>query len=339
MSHDQYQFNRPNSNDYDSKLIKKLDSRRTFDNRSPPRRSALGAAANNASSSMPSHEHRLQPQLTPLSLPIRSSNKLVIDSPGRYTDTPPQSAISSCGPSFYGAPSSEYRSPIEPIDLDRSPFARTRRNNSGSVPDDATISTHSSYDNGDDNDFPMEDRPQIEHQAIGLKRRASSPPGDDMPMQGMSGSCNLLRHREGASRSSPTPRLSGIPPSSMPSIPPAARSGSFASNASLPIALSSMNSLSVRSPGGLSSGGLSPIDVMSSSSYNNMSNSIGHSPRVSLARVPHQRNISSETRRLASPRKVSEVPKAGISKIPGGFYMCECCPKKPKKFETAEELR
>jgi hypothetical protein len=22
-----------------------------------------------------------------------------------------------------------------------------------------------------------------------------------------------------------------------------------------------------------------------------------------------------------------------------GFYMCECCPKKPKKFETAEELR
>ncbi|KAI1411185.1 hypothetical protein F5Y13DRAFT_63930 [Hypoxylon sp. FL1857] len=344
MSHDQYQFNRPNGNDYDNALIKKLDSRRTFDNRSPPRRSALSASASNVASGLAAQEHRLHPQLTPLSLPIRPSNKLVIDSPGRYTDTPPQSALSPRGPSFYGASSSEYRSPIEPIDLDRSPFSRTRRNNSGSLPDDATISTHSSYDNGDDTDFPMEDRSQVEdylsrseHQAIGQKRRASSPPVDDLPMQGMPGSCDPLRRREGASRASPTPRLTGIPPSSLSSVPSTTRSGSFASNASLTTNLSSMNSFTGRSPGGLSSGGLSPVDVLSNSPYS-MPTSLGHSPRTSLARVPHQRNISSETRRLASPRKVSEVSKTGISKIPGGFYMCECCPKKPKKFETAEEL-
>ncbi|KAI0853947.1 hypothetical protein F5Y00DRAFT_63160 [Daldinia vernicosa] len=340
MSHDQYQFNRPNSNDYDSSLIKKLDSRRTFDNRTPPRRSALSASVSN----LTAHEQRLHTQLTPLSLPIRQSNKLLIDSPGRYTDTPPQSALSPRGPSFYGASSSEYRSPIEPMDLDRSPFARTRRNNSGSLPDDATISTHSSYDNADDNDFAMEDRSQTEdymlrseHQAIGQKRRASSPPGDDVPMQGMSGLCDPLRRREGASRASPTPRLAGIPPGSIPSVPSTTRSGSFASNASLTTNLSSINSFTGRSPGGLSSGGLSPVDVISNSPYN-MPNSLGHSPRASLARVPHQRNLSSETRRLASPRKVSEVSKTGISKIPGGFFMCECCPKKPKKFETAEEL-
>ncbi|KAI1375997.1 hypothetical protein F4677DRAFT_454619 [Hypoxylon crocopeplum] len=345
MSHDQYQFNKPNSNDYDNALIKKLDSRRTFDNRSPPRRSAFSRSASNAMSNLSGHEHRLQqPQLTPLSLPIRSTSKLVIDSPGRYTDTPPQSALSPHGPSFFGASSSEYRSPIEPTDLDRSPFSRTRRNNSGSLPDDATISTHSSYDNNaDDNDFPMEDRSQLEdsflrseHQAIGLKRRASSPPGDDFPMQGMSGSCNLLRHREGASRASPTPRLSGIPSGSIPSVPSTTRSGSFASNASLTTNLSSLN-FAGRSPGGLSSGGLSPVDVISNSPYS-MPNSLGHSPRASLARVPHQRNLSSETRRLASPRKVSDVSKSGISKIPGGYFMCECCPKKPKKFESAEEL-
>lgn len=341
MSHDQYQFNRPNSNDYDSSLIKKLDSRRTFDNRTPPRRSALSASVSN----LTAHEQRLHTQLTPLSLPIRPSNKLVIDSPGRYTDTPPQSALSPRGPSFYGASSSEYRSPIEPMDLDRSPFARTRRNNSGSLPDDATISTHSSYDNADDNDFTMEDRSQTEdymlrseHQAIGQKRRASSPPGDDIPMQGMSGLCDPLRRREGASRASPTPRLAGIPPGSIPSVPSTTRSGSFASNASLTTNLSSINSFTGRSPGGLSSGGLSPVDVISNSPYS-IPNSLGHSPRASLARVPHQRNLSSETRRLASPRKVSEVSKTGISKIPGGFFMCECCPKKPKKFETAEELR
>ncbi|KAI2632127.1 hypothetical protein GGR54DRAFT_19392 [Hypoxylon sp. NC1633] len=344
MSHDQYQFNKPNSSDYDNALIKKLDSRRTFDNRSPPRRPTFSASASNAASSLSGSEHRLQPQLTPLSLPIRSSNKLVIDSPGRFTDTPPQSALSPHGPSFYGASSSEYRSPIEPIDLDRSLFPRTRRNNSGSLPDDATVSTHSSYDNQEDNDFSMEDRSQMEdsllrseHQAIGQKRRASSPPGDDFPMQGIPGSCSLLRHRDGASRSSPTPRLAGIPQGSIPSIPSTTRNGSFASSVSLTTNLSSINSFSGRSPGGLSSGGLSPVDVISNSPYS-IPSSLTHSPRASLARVPHQRNLSSETRRLASSRKLSDVSKSGISKIPGGFYMCECCPKKPKKFETAEEL-
>ncbi|XXG97263.1 hypothetical protein Hte_003559 [Hypoxylon texense] len=345
MSHDQYQFNRPSGNDYDSVLKKKLDSRRTFDNRSPPRRPTLSASANDPVSHYNARENRLHSQLTPLSLPIRSNNKLVIDSPGRFTDTPPQSALSPRGPSFYGASSSEYRSPIEPADLDRSPFSRTRRNNSGSLPDDATISTHSSYDNnGDDNDFPMEDRSQMEdsllrseYQAVGQKRRASSPPGDDFPMQGMSGSCELLRRREGASRSSPTPRLSGIG-ASISSLSSTTRSGSFASSTPLTTNLSSLSSLAGRSPGGMSSGGLSPVDTISSSPYA-MSNTLGHSPRASLARVPHQRNLSSETRRLTSPRKVSDVSaKAGISKIPGGYFMCDCCPKKPKKFETAEEL-
>ncbi|KAI6092921.1 hypothetical protein F4821DRAFT_113201 [Hypoxylon rubiginosum] len=345
MSHDQYQFNRPSKNDYDNALIKKLDSRRTFDNRSPPRRSALSASANDPVSHLAAREHRSHSQLTPLSLPIRP-NKLVIDSPGRYTDTPPQSALSPRGVSFYGASSSEYRSPIDPMDADRSPFSRTRRNNSGSLPDDITVSTHSSYDNnGDDNDFPMEDRSQMEdsflrseHQAIGQKRRASSPPGDDIPMQGMSGSCELLRRREGVSRSSPTPRLSGIQ-ASVSSLSSMTRSGSFASTTPITTNPSSMNSFAGRSPGGLSSGGLSPVDVIASSPYS-MPNSLGHSPRTSLARVPHQRNLSSETRRLASPRKVSEVSlKSGSSKIPSGtYYMCDCCPKKPKKFETAEEL-
>ncbi|KAI1780935.1 hypothetical protein F4818DRAFT_20947 [Hypoxylon cercidicola] len=341
MSHDQYQFNRPNGNDYDSAIIKKLDSGR----RSPPRRSALSASANDPVSHSTARENRFHSQVPPLSLPIRPSSKLVIDSPGRYTDTPPQSALSPRGVSFYGASSSEYRSPIEPVDLDRSPFSRTRRNNSGSLPDDATISTHSSYDNnGDDNDFPMEDRSQMEdsflrseHQAIGQKRRASSPPGDDIPMQGMSGSCELLRRREGASRSSPQTRLSSIH-ASISSIPSTTRSGSFASSTPLTTNLSSMGSFAGRSPGGMSGGGLSPVDVISSSPYS-MANSLGHSPRASLARVPHQRNLSSETRRLTSPRKVSEVSaKASISKIPGGYFMCDCCPKKPKKFETAEEL-
>ncbi|KAI5863540.1 hypothetical protein GGS23DRAFT_538817 [Durotheca rogersii] len=347
MTHDQYQFNRQNS-EYDIALIKKLDSRRTFENRTPPRLPTLSASASDASSRFAGHSQRPHPQLTPLSLPIslpiRPSNKLVMDSPGRYTDTPPQSALSPRGASFYGASSNEYRSPVELTDPDRSPFSRTRRNNSGSFPDDATISTHSSYENiVDDNDFSMGDASHMEdvvtrseHHATGQKRRASSPPGDDVPMQGMPGSYDLLRRREGASRASPQPRLAAIPQGSVSSVS-TTRSGSYASTVSLATNFSSMNSFTGRSPGGLSSGGLSPVDMIGNSPYN-IPNPHNHSPRASFARPPHQRNLS-ETRRLTSPRKVTEVPKSGISKIPGGFFMCECCPKKPKKFETSEELR
>ncbi len=41
MSHNLGQFNKSAASDYDSHLLKKLDSRRVFDNRSPPRRPDL----------------------------------------------------------------------------------------------------------------------------------------------------------------------------------------------------------------------------------------------------------------------------------------------------------
>jgi hypothetical protein len=41
---------------------------------------------------------------------------------------------------------------------------------------------------------------------------------------------------------------------------------------------------------------------------------------------------------MASPRKLNDVAKLNGTKMQG-FLMCECCPKKPKKFETVEELR
>ena len=158
-------------------------------------------------------------------------------------------------------------------------------------------------------------------------------------MQGsFSGSVELLRRREGAARASPTPRLTVIPQgSSISSMSPTGRNGSYASiNGS---SISSMNSYGRRSPSGLSTGGLSPVDICNSPFNNPIS--LGRSPRNTLSRgLPHQRTISGEGRGiLASPRKVSEVPKSSLNKIQGGFQMCECCPKKPKKFETEEELR
>ncbi|KAI0479149.1 hypothetical protein GGR56DRAFT_665011 [Xylariaceae sp. FL0804] len=343
MSHDQYQFNRPSGSDYDNHLLKKLDSK-TFDNRSPPRRSALSSSTNDVSR-YAGPEQRLQLQVPPLSLPIRPTYKSMIDSPGRFVDTPLQTATTSPrSMPFYGAHSVEYRSPIDPVEMDRSPLLRTRRINS----DDATVSTHSSYENnGEDNDSNMEEASGIRrlhiddsqtrqnYQAIGQKRRASSPPGDDMAVPALPGSCDLLRRREGASRASPTPRLA-IPPTSM-SISSAGRSGPYVTTPSLTSGISSLNSYGGRSPGGLSSGGLSPVDAIANSPYN-LPGSLGQSPNLPFARIPHQRNLSSENRQLATPRRVSEVAKAGITKLSGGVFMCECCPKKPKKFDTEQEL-
>ena len=91
------------------------------------------------------------------------------------------------------------------------------------------------------------------------------------------------------------------------------------------------------SPGHWSpSSGLSPVDACHSPF--NPSSSLGQSPRIALARLSHQRQLSgSDNGASASPRKVSEVAKT--SKLHGGYFMCECCPKKPKKFETDQELR
>ncbi|KAI8634421.1 hypothetical protein F5Y19DRAFT_487830 [Xylariaceae sp. FL1651] len=343
MSHDQYQLNKNAGSDYDSHLLKKLDSRRIFDNRSPPRRPALAVSATDHHSGP---ESRFRSNVPPLSLPVRLNNQSLIGSPGRFTDTPIQTAASPRATSYYQASGAEYRSPVEPADIERSPLYRTRRNNS----DDATLSTHSSYDTAmEDADFPMEEtsgirrlhiddaRTRLDCQAVGQKRRASSPPGGDSPPQGPLGSNDLARRRDGVGRGSPAPRLSLVPPSSLSSVSSAGRSGSYVSTMSLNTSISSLNSLGGRSPSGLSSGGLSPVDIMANSPFN-APISLGYSPCAPFARLPHQRNLSSENRQLASPRKVNEVSKASISKLQGGFLMCECCPKKPKKFETAEEL-
>lgn len=58
-------------------------------------------------------------------------------------------------------------------------------------------------------------------------------------------------------------------------------------------------------------------------------------PRTGL----HQRGPSDQ-RNMVSPRKLTEPTlrtNNGVGKIQG-FYMCDCCPKKPKKFDTREEL-
>jgi len=336
----QFQF-QPSVTDYDNSMVKKFDARRTFENRSPPRRGLSSSAWE-----LPRPSERL-PHLQPLSLPTRTKQPAsLLNSPSRFTETPLHSAVEPRNNPF------GYGEPRETIESDGYPVGRSRRTNSGSLPDDATVSTQGSDDHMvDDTDFAMEETsrlrdfhlhhmPSQDFQAAGQKRRASSPPGDEPP-HSLQTSTDHLRRRDVVSRGSPTPRLSVIPQGSVSSVSSNGRSSSHTSTLSLTAStMASTASFSGgRSPGGMSPGGISPTEASMCGSPYATPISLTASPRSTFARTPHHRTLSEhQNRMLASPRKVSELPKPASSKIQG-FLMCDCCPKKPKKFETAEELR
>ncbi|KAH8685548.1 hypothetical protein BGZ60DRAFT_522839 [Tricladium varicosporioides] len=365
--HDRFQTN---AQAYDKSLLQKLDARRTTDNTTPPRgfsKSAFSASANDASPpSQAAFEHRHPSQLKPLSLPILTGRPGLVESPialSRYGgDTPLSSAISPGNPfpRFGLQTQFEYRSPSDTAESDRSPHPYARGSGSSSAmsagDDTSSVTSRSreSYDQrvspDHEGDFHMEDtglrrlyideyasRPDYSPNArTGEKRRASSPPVDDGPSLHTVGSASdLFRRRESASRSSPTPRLHSTS-GSVSSIASGPRNSSYASS-TLSIAASSLTSMS-SSYGRLSPGGVSPGGADSLDSPYGPSHSLNPSPRGSCSRSAHQRNLS-ETRPLIQSRKLSDSlsQKPSIPKIQG-IFMCECCPKKPKKFDSQEDL-
>ncbi|TDZ40439.1 hypothetical protein C8035_v004084 [Colletotrichum spinosum] len=327
LHHNKFQFQ--SGADAFTDMKKKLDPLKTFDNRpSVSLLSASSASATDPFSRRLSGDQRT-PQLslpsTTTSLPLHLKTNM-LGSPDRYTQTP-HSALS---------PSPRSRPFHLSQDYDRSPPQRSRRNNS----DDASSHGYDMEDMEIEETNSMkrlriEDSLRAHYDGAGTKRRASADPDDSVPA-GFTNQSDLIRRRDGNSRGSPTPRLSAIPQGSISSVS-SGRANSFGSSLSLLTgSIASMGTSYGRvSPGGLSPGGISPNGTDPSSPYS-ATMSLNPSPRGSLSRAPHQRTIS-ESRPLASPRKLADVSKPGNTKI-SGFFMCDCCPKKPKKFETADEL-
>lgn len=315
LHHNHFQFQSP----ADNSMKKKLDPVRMLD-KSPPR-SLLSASVNELLPRRPTAESRFPPALSvPVQLPIHTRN--ILGSPARFTETPLHSAISPrSAPFHYGD-----RSPNDGSDIDRSPRTRTKRNNS----DDAT-STQGSYDFNGAEDMEIEETQSLKRLRIddaylagGQKRRAASPPDEHISAAQM----ELARR----SRGSPQPRLTTIPQgTTIPSVPSTSRSNSYMSTMSVPTTITTANSFGRRSPG-LSPGGISPTSC--NSPYTTPM-SLNPSPRNSISgrSAVHARTVSS-----ASSRKIGEVQKSGGPKLQE-FFMCDCCPKKPKRFETAEELK
>ncbi|CZT06295.1 related to zinc finger protein [Rhynchosporium graminicola] len=366
--HDSYQIP---AQSFDKYQLQKLDSRRGSSDNVVSSRShskpSHGTFFNDASPTSRLHEHRSPGSLKPLSLPILPGRPGLAESPlSRWADTPLPSAVSPRNPYPRFGMHTDYdeTSPIEASDSNRSPLPYIRRTGSNSMitHDDDSSSVCSrpreSYDHRGtpehDDDFLMEDsgfrrphtddypnRPEMSTAGgiAGQKRRASSPPGDEGPTLHTVGSAgDLYRRREAALRASPSPRFHSTS-GSISSTTSGPRNNSYASTLSVNASsITSLGSHGRLSPGGISPGGFSNAGSDMSDSPYVSSLSLNASPGQS--RVSHSRGPSADAHLLMMARQLYEsigASKQTPSKV-HGILMCECCPKKPKKFDTAEEL-
>lgn len=340
-------------NSIDSSMLDKLNR--------PGRRHGLSASFNDLPDHRPSHT-----QIPTYSLPHRPKQSFLDSTFARSPGA--MSATSPIGAPFSHAGGSSFDHRLQSVadssDFERSPLPRSQR-------------AHNGYETRDDDaDFPMEETSRMRGLKIddpwrerdwdrdrdrdrerekerdgyqaGQKRRASSPLGDEVALAN-----DVLRRRDGGpiSRGSPTPRLLVTPQNSLSSVSSMSRSGSYTSNLTAS-SVTSIGSFGRRSPNALSPSGLSPTEPLGGSSPYPAPPGVSASPRPSMgqgsaAPSPRQQAPSEQpvplqtTRTVVSPRKLAEIPQnpSGLAAKLKGPYMCECCPKKPKKFETEEELR
>ena len=174
------------------------------------------------------------------------------------------------------------------------------------------------------------------------KRHASYPTGDDSPSRhALVSESALCGRRESDSRASPTSRFP-YTSSSVPSTASAPTNDSYSSSPSVPRSSISSISLSERlSPDSISPGVISHPGLDMSDSPGVASLSLNPSPRPSLSRTNHTRALS-KSRPLIAARKLFKRPGLSKHKSLPKFhdaYVCECCSKKRKKFDSREELK
>ena len=189
----------------------------------------------------------------------------------------------------------------------------------------------------------------------GMKRSASSPPpdasrGDKVPTHSVGGSSdpyqrNTSSHLQATNnRDSPITRYAqphgSVSSSSSQGLP----NGSYASSAALSAGNSSITSISSHerlSPRGVSPSSEHHLNIKHEGPYYNQQ-SMNPSPQDPFPPT-HQRTPSDPQAAAAIARKMSSDPpsqrKSSAPSLQAHVHICSCCPKKPKKFDTLEELR
>lgn len=176
----------------------------------------------------------------------------------------------------------------------------------------------------------------------GLKRRARSPPSDMIQDDKTPPSSSLIADMLPLANTSSLPRSPNVRHQvkygSVSSTSSSVRHNSYASSVAPSVAGSSMTSIS-------SLERQSPLDPVQSTYL--ASAHIIASPATSaaptrnlLSHSSHQSltEATSPGRNMSSQLNTSESRHTSAKRF-GNHFMCECCPKKPKKFDTEEDLR
>ena len=186
---------------------------------------------------------------------------------------------------------------------------------------------------------------------LGMKRRASSPlreaaHDDKSQVQIVGGSSGDLYQRRTSGHLS-TSRASSInrfhPTHGSVSSTSSSRhpNDSYASSTSLSVGSSSITSIS-SSHDRLSPGGISPLSEYHDSRdlpYVASTSLEQQSPRSSASRSQAGIKSSASLARKMSTDNTSRGKQHNTPNLQSNMHICDCCPKKPKKFSTAEELQ
>jgi hypothetical protein len=329
---------------YDQDMLSKIGGPSTPSRTLGPALFANGAPDGGAPSQPRGSITSLNGQLKPLTMP----------SPGARRPSAPSSGAIS--PGFAG-----FRSPL----FDAAPAPRRFSEQSSNYDDASTPiirSARGSYDQNfqmDDDDSGMRDlnindrspgeSDDYHNSKSGQKRRASSPPveaaREDRPA---ASNGNDLYHRRSAqmlgNRSSPATRFHTSHGSVSSASSYGQRTNSYASSYGLSVASSATSYSSDRlSPGALSptaDGEYGPVSPYAAS------RSLNPSPRGSIstaAAAQQYANLSdhepSQIRTMSTEGPLASRSIAGPVRRKPGVLLCDCCPKKPRKFDTEEKLR
>ncbi|KAL6245233.1 hypothetical protein RBB50_008008 [Rhinocladiella similis] len=175
----------------------------------------------------------------------------------------------------------------------------------------------------------------------GMKRRARSPPSDlardeKSPSRGNSSTDLFPKFNLPASARSPAWKHQ-TKHGSVSSTASSARQNSYASSISLSIAGSSMTSIS-------SFDKQSPLDPANPAYITSAHPVVSPATSIASSRLLPQVTLDTKSIHGAmSAHNLGGDPLPPMSLPPlnrvGNSFICDCCPKKPKKFETEDELR
>lgn len=182
----------------------------------------------------------------------------------------------------------------------------------------------------------------------GTKRRASSPPRDVYyderasvgSASGQIDSYNRRSVHQVPERGSPVARFQPSHSSLSSASSYAPRHGSFGSSLSIPSVPSSATSYA--------SGRVSPIILspvidpeLRARTPSGSGQSLKPSPILPNPHHGRTRTLSSSTQGGAQSSGPDSAPHSRQNSLSQlhGMYICECCPKKPKKFDTEDDLR